>query len=108
MTTNDNINSTIIASLLLANYYRDDITDRDSLIEYAYTIDDRSTPLRDALIHSIDLDINDALHNMNLDFFLPLPLLDKLSDDDTDELADLFLEHTNPELIADALLELHP
>lgn len=103
-----NTNAIITTAALIANYFNDDIHSRAELIAYATELPDPTNDLRTELIRMIDLDISDALHNMNLEFFIPLTLLDTLPDDELDALADALLRDTDPAMIADALLAMHP
>lgn len=107
MTNNE---SFILTAAIISNHF-DDITDRASLIDYATELDDDMTLtdaiLRDALIRMIDLDLNDMLHNMNLECAAPLALIDTLDDDAADAFATFLLDNIDPAMIADALLAMH-
>jgi hypothetical protein len=106
-----NLNPTAdeIATAAISHQY-DDITSRDELIAFADSFPpaDASTPLRARLISMIDLDLNDMLHNNNLDFFASLDDLDTLTDAQFEQLSDHLLDATDPAIIADLLLARYP
>lgn len=106
-----NLNPTAIdiAAAAMRHQY-DDITSRAELIDFAHSFadDNDATDLRTLLISMIDLDLNDMIHNSNLDFYATIDELDTLNDDEFDTLADHLTETTDPDIIADALLARFP
>ena len=104
-----NLNEQLTASLILSTYFDDaDLKTRDDLIKYADALPNATDDFRTELIRMIDLDIADALHNTNIDFFIPEPIMNLMTDDELDAIERFILDNLNAELIADALLSKFP
>lgn len=94
-------NELILTSLIRATHYRA-CANRDELIlalRAELMLDTEHTPTDADLIAAIDRDIRDALHNSNLDFFIPIDLLDALTDDAFDSLSDFIRDHLDAAMI---------
>lgn len=99
-----NLNEQLTASLILSTYFATDIDSRDDLIKYADALPNATDDFRTELTRMIDLDIADALHNTNIDFFIPEPIMNSMTDAELDAISNFILDNLNAELIADALI----